>query len=142
MFVGRVVVGDGMDQLACGHGALDSIEEADELLVAVLGHAAAQHGAVANIEGGEQSRHAIALMIVGHGAASARLERQPRLCTVERLDLTLFVDQQHHRVHRRVHVEPDDVLDLLGKGRVVGTLEGAQPVRLQVMGIPDALHRA
>ena len=33
MFVGRVVVGNGVDQLACGHGALDGNEEADELLM-------------------------------------------------------------------------------------------------------------
>ena len=43
---------------------------------------------------------------------------------------------------RRVHVKADDVLDLLGKGRVVGALEGADAVRLQAVGLPEALHRA
>jgi hypothetical protein len=45
-------------------------------------------------------------------------------------------------VHRRIHVKPDDVLNLLGKIWIAGALEGAQAMRLQVMGIPDALHRA
>ena len=49
---------------------------------------------------------------------------------VERLDLALLINRQHHRVHRRIHVEPDNVLDLLGKIRVVGALESAQPVWL------------
>ena len=45
-------------------------------------------------------------------------------------------------MHRRIHVEARDVLDLLGEGRIVGALEGAQPVWLQMVGVPDALHRA
>ena len=77
MFVRGVVVGNGVDQLACGHGALDSVEEADELLMAMLGHATAEHRAIANIEGGGQGCHTVALIIVGHCAAFARLERQP-----------------------------------------------------------------
>ena len=48
MLVASVVVSDGVDQFARRNGALDGIEEADELLMAMLGHAAAQHGAVAH----------------------------------------------------------------------------------------------
>ena len=54
MFVGSVVVRDRMDQLACGHGTFDGVEEADELLMTMLGHAAAEHRAIANIERGKQ----------------------------------------------------------------------------------------
>ena len=32
------------------------------------------------------------------------------------LDLAIFNDRQHRRVHWRIHVDPDDVLDLLGEG--------------------------
>ena len=46
VLVGCVVVGDGVDQLAGRDGTLDGVEKADELLMAVLGHAAAQHRAV------------------------------------------------------------------------------------------------
>src|SRR5512132_3813093 len=42
----------------------------------------------------------------------------------------------------RVHVQADDVLDLLGEGRVVGALEGADAVRLQPVRFPDPLHCA
>src|SRR2546430_15926003 len=54
MLVGGVVVGDGMDDLAGPDRALDSVEELDELLVGVARHAAADHGAVGDVEGGEQ----------------------------------------------------------------------------------------
>ena len=41
-----------------------------------------------------------------------------------------------------MHVEADDVLDLLGEGGVLGALEGAPPVRLQLVRLPDALDGA
>jgi hypothetical protein len=46
VFVGGIVVGDGMDQFADWHRSLNRVEEADELLVAVLLHAAADHAAI------------------------------------------------------------------------------------------------
>ena len=48
----------------------------------------------------------------------------------ERLDLRYFVDGQHDRVGRRVHVEADDVAQLGGELGVVGALEGADTCRL------------
>jgi hypothetical protein len=56
--------------------------------------------------------------------------------------MALLVDGQHHRMARRIHVEADDVFDLLGEGRVGSTLEGAHAVRLQAVLLPDALDRA
>ena len=40
MFVGGVIVEDGVDHFAGRHGALDGIEKADEFLVEVALHAA------------------------------------------------------------------------------------------------------
>ena len=54
MLVGGVVVGNGMNDPAGPDRALDSVEELDELLVGVARHAAADHGAVEDVEGGEQ----------------------------------------------------------------------------------------
>ena len=56
--------------------------------------------------------------------------------------VALFVDRQHDGMARRVHVEADNILDLLGEGGVVRALEGADAVRLQAMRLPNALHRA
>jgi hypothetical protein len=57
------------------------------------------------------------------------------------LNLRLLIDAKHHRMGRRIDIETDDVADLGGELRVVGQLEGADAVRRQAMGAPDALHR-
>src|ERR1700689_4910770 len=88
MLVGGVVVGDGMDNPAGPDSALDGVKELDELLVGVTGHAAADHGAVEDVEGGEQGGGAVALVVVGHGAAFAGLQGQAGLGAVERLNLS------------------------------------------------------
>ena len=79
---------------------------------------------------------------MGHGAARAGLERQPGLTAIEGLDLALLVDRQHHRVGRRVHVEPADVAQLVGERRIAGALEGSNAMGLQAVRLPDPLHRA
>ena len=98
VLVRGVVVEDRVDHLAGRHRALDGVEELDELLMPVVRHAAADDLAVEHVEGGEQRRRAVALVIVGHRAALAGLQRQAGLGAVERLDLALLVDRQHHRM--------------------------------------------
>ena len=141
VLVGGVVVDDGVHQLACGHLGLDGVEEADELLVAVTLHTAADDAAVDHVERGEQGGGAVPLVVVRHRAAAAALERQAGLGAVERLDLAFLVDRQHHRVGRRVEVEADDVAEFVGEARIVRQLELPHPVRLQAVAAPDALHR-
>ena len=51
MLVGRIVVDDGVDHLSHGDLRLDRIEEADELLVAMALHVAANDGAIEDVEG-------------------------------------------------------------------------------------------
>ena len=131
-----------MDDLAGRDGALDGVEEADELLMAMLLHAAPDHGSVEHVERGEQRRRAVAFVVVGHGPAFAGLERQAGLRAVERLDLAFLVDRDDDGVRGRVHVEADDVLDLLGEIGIVGALEGAEAMRLQPMRLPQALDGA
>ena len=67
--------------------AVDGVEKANELLMPVAAHALADDLAVEDVEGGEQGRGAMALIIVGHRAATAALHWQPRLGAVERLNL-------------------------------------------------------
>ena len=140
MFVGPVVVENDMDDLSGGDLALDRVQEADELLMRMLLHAAAEDHPVEDVEGGEQGGGSVALVVMGHRRAFAGLDRQTRLGPIQRLDLALFVDGQHHGVMGRAHVEADDVLDLLGEGGVLGPLEGAPAVGLQIVCLPDALY--
>src|SRR3954464_2333684 len=123
--VGGVVVEDEVDDLADRDLCLDGIEEADELLMAVALHAAPEDGAVEDVKGGEQGGGAVALVIMGHGAGAALLQRQAGLSAVKRLDLALLVDRQHHRMSRRVDVEPDNVTQLWHEVGVGGELKAA-----------------
>ena len=43
VFVGSVVVGDGVDDLASGHDPFHAVEELDEFLMSMAGHAAANN---------------------------------------------------------------------------------------------------
>jgi hypothetical protein len=95
--VGGVVVQDAMDDSARRNGALDGVDEPDELLMTVPAHAVANHGAVQHVQGREQGG-AVALVIVGRGSAFPRLQRQSRLGAVERLDLRFLVDRYDRRV--------------------------------------------
>ena len=99
------MIQDHVDEFAGGQVALDCIEEANELLVAMALHAAANHIARQHIERREQGGRAVPLVVVRHRAAAPTLERQPRLRAVERLDLALLIDRQHHGIGWRVDIE-------------------------------------
>ena len=92
MFVRSVIVEDDMHGLVARHGGIDRIEEADELLVAVLLHVAPDHGSVEDVERGEQRSRAVALLIMGHGAKPSFFERQPRLGAIKCLYLALLIE--------------------------------------------------
>ena len=72
----------------------------------------------------------------------AGLQRKTRLGPVKRLDLAFLVDGDHHRMAGRVHVKTDDIIKLGGEVGIVGSLEGPDPVRLELMGSPYALDRS
>jgi hypothetical protein len=71
VLVGGVGVGDGTDDLTGRGSALDGVEEATEFLVSVARHAAADHGAVEDVERGEQGGGAVALVTAMARAAGA-----------------------------------------------------------------------
>src|SRR3712207_954975 len=88
----------------------------------------------------EQSRGAVALVVVGRRSGTSRLQGQAGLGALEGLDLALFINREHDRVGGWVDVEPHHVLEPLGKLRVARELEGADAVRLKPVRGPDALH--
>ena len=94
-FMRGVVVEDHVDELSGRDLALQRVEEADELLVAVSLHALPDDLAFEHMEGGKQGRGAVALVVVRHCSASTRLDRPAWLGAVERLDLRFFIDRKH-----------------------------------------------
>ena len=87
MLVGRIIVNDGVDYFSHRDLRLDRIEEADELLVAMVLHVAADDGAIEDVEGCEQRGGAVTFVVVRHRPGAARLHRQSRLGAVECLNL-------------------------------------------------------
>ena len=83
MLVGCVVVDDGVDRLLGRHLRLDGIEEADEFLVPVALHVAADDGTVENVESREQRGRAVTFVVVGHRSGAPLLHRQTGLGAVE-----------------------------------------------------------
>ena len=142
VLVGGVIVRNGVDDLAGRNRPLHSVEKFDEFLVGVLGHAAANHRAVEDVEGSEQGGGAVALVVMGQGGAFPRLQRQAGLGAVKGLDLAFFVDRNNDGMGGWVHIEPDDILDFGGEGGIVGLLEGAEAVRLKTVSRPEPLYGA
>jgi hypothetical protein len=81
----------------------------------------------------------MALVIMGHGPGTALLHRQAGLSTVKGLDLRFLVEGQHHCVCRRRDIQPDDIVQLLGKRRIVRQLEAAPAMWSKTMCLPDRL---
>jgi hypothetical protein len=90
VFVGGVVINDGVDRFALWHSGLGDVEKADKLLMPVPLHAAADHRAVQNVKRREQRRRAMPLSggswcrsvsgLFVYGAAENLLELSGRAC--------------------------------------------------------------
>jgi hypothetical protein len=70
-----VVVYNQMQRQALGRLAVDQTQELQPLLVAVPRLAHRDHAAVQCVQGGEQRRRAVALVVVGDGTRAAGLHR-------------------------------------------------------------------
>jgi hypothetical protein len=90
--------------------------EADELLVTMALHAAADDLAFEHVESGKQCRCAVTLIVVGHCSSAALLHRQARLGAIQRLDLRLLVDRENDGMGGWIDIEPDDVTQLVFPG--------------------------
>ncbi len=141
VLVGRVIVEDDVDDFAGWNVTLKGVEEANKLLMPVTLHVLAEDFADQDVERGEERGRAIALVIMGHRGATAPLQRQPRLRAVEGLDLRLLVEAEDHGVSRRADVKPNDIVQFLGEGGIVGEFEQSPTMRGQTMSFPDFLNR-
>jgi hypothetical protein len=60
LLVGGVIVENGVNEFSGGNGALDFVQETDELLMPVALHVAAYNRAVEDVQGGEERRRPVA----------------------------------------------------------------------------------
>lgn len=104
----------------------------------VTRQALADDSAVKGVQGGKQSRCAIALVVMSHGFSPPALHRQPWLGAVKGLNLALLVHAQDKGMIRRVEIQPYDILELVNEPGIPAKLEAPDQVRLQPMLFPDA----
>src|SRR5207247_6978932 len=76
--VGAIVVEDQMDRQSARCGALDPLQKAQKLLMAMAWHAVAQHLTAQYVQGREQSRGSMAGVIVRLPLGDSRTEGQNR----------------------------------------------------------------
>src|SRR5207248_3216361 len=112
MLVCRVVVRNQVDLLATGCDIVDHAEKLQPFLVAMSVVAHANDGPIEGVHRCEQGCGPVSLVVVGHGSAAPLLDRQSRLCSVQRLDLALLVCTKDDGMLRRVEVEPDNGFQL------------------------------
>ena len=84
----------------------------------------------------------MAHVVVGGFLGQPGADRQDRRGPVQRLDLRLFIDTDHHRLVGRVEIQPDHITNLGVQLGVGGELERLAPPRLQGVPVPpDPGHR-
>ena len=105
MFVGCVVLENGMDGLAGGYLALDGVEKVDQLLMEASLHATPNDLALKNVEGGEQSGRAVALVVMDHGLGASLFPSVGPAGCGRAADLGLVIDVRHQGVGWRVDIE-------------------------------------
>src|SRR4029453_11117064 len=116
-------------------------QEVEELFMTVAFEALSDHGALQDIERGEQRGRAMAHVVVGHGPTASALERQSRLSSIQSLNLRLLVHAENQSLVRRIQIKAHHIAEFFHKVLVAGEFEGANPMRLQAMAIPDPSDR-
>ncbi len=96
------------------------------------------HGAIGDIERGKKRSRPVTHIVVCKGAGSAFPQRQTRLSAVQSLHLALLVAAEYHRMFRSIQIEPNNVLQFLGKVGVVGNFKGTTQMRFEAVLLPDA----
>ena len=108
-----------MNGLARRRLRLDGAEEADELLMPMALHVAANDRPIENVQRGKKRRRSITFVIMGHRPGAAFLQRQAGLRSVERLNLALLVHGQDDGVRGRIDIESDDIAQFVDELRVI-----------------------
>ena len=123
-----------------GRGVVEQAQKLEPFLMPMLFLTESVVLAVGGIKGREQSRGAVALVVVGHGLAASPLEGQAGLGAVQGLDLAFFVHTQHQSVLGRAQIEADHIFQFLNKGGVVPDFETLHAMGLETVTAPDTAH--
>ena len=139
LWVEIVVANDVKLQLG-GDFLIDLAQEGEPLLMAMARGGVGEHLAGKVVQGGKEGHRSVPVVVVGPGANVSLAQRQSGLGAFQGLTLALFIAAEHQGLLGRIEVEAHHVPKLFLKLKVLGELEIAHPVGLQLMGRPESLH--
>ena len=142
VLVRGVVVQNQMHVKFRWHIFVNVLEKLNELRVSVTRQALFDDLPTQCVQCGEERGRSVANVVVRLASRHSRSQRQDRRSAFQGLNAALFVDAQHDRVGRWIHVESNDVTKFLGKMRIRAELEALHTVRLQVVRVQDPLNAA
>src|SRR4029077_1169881 len=138
VFVGGIVVANDVQVELGSDLLLDLAQEGQPLLMAMARGGVGKHFAGKGVERGKEGHRSMAIIVVGLGANVSLAQGQSGLSAFEGLTLTLFITAEHQGPIGWIEVEAHHVPKLFLKLKVLGELETAHPMRLQLMGRPES----
>jgi hypothetical protein len=142
MLMRRIVIHDDVHVELRRYAVLDAVQELQELRVPMTRQAAFDHASGQRVERREQRRYSITDVVVSLRGRQSGTQGKNGSSSLQGLNTAFLIDAQHNRVCRRVHVQSDDISELLRKVRVATKLERAEPMWLQLMSKENPLHCA
>ncbi len=107
-----VIVENQMQFLASWELAVQLLQEAEKLLMAMPRIALPNYFSFHHIERSKEGGGAIAFVIVSERAASPALQRQSGLSAIQRLNLALLIDAKDDGILRWSQIHADDIREL------------------------------
>jgi len=142
VLMGGVIVADDLQGELLRRLTVQPLKEFQPLFVAMPRHRLGNLRPIQRVQGCEQCGCPVPLVVVGHRAAAALLQRKPRLASVQGLDLRLLIDTQDDGVIWRIQIQAHDFHQLLFKMGIITDLETHDTMRFEAVLFPDATHRA
>jgi hypothetical protein len=105
------------------HSLIEQTQKLEPLLMSMPFLTEAVHLAIGRVEGGKQSRGAVAFVVMGHGLAATALQWQSGLGAIQSWDLAFLVHAQHQSVFGWVQIQADNVLQFFCKLGIVADLK-------------------
>ena len=100
----------------------------------------ANHFSRQGIQGCKYGAGTMPFIVMRHRAASPGLHWQARLRPIQRLNRTLLIDAEHHRLLWRGSIEPHHIVELCLKSGIGTHLELHRKMRFQPHFPPDSIH--
>src|SRR4030042_1101447 len=121
--------------------SIQTFQEFEKLLMSMPSETLPDDFTLSQFERRKERRGAVALVVMGHGSTTAFFQRQTRLRTIQRLNLTLLVHAEHQGFLWRIQIKSHHVDQFLQKPGITRQLERLYSVRLKTVTLPDAVDR-